>query len=85
MVDVDWHICCARANNSDYRHDKLGRTRKCDAHEVPRTNPPRLKNPRKRVRAHEKLAVGHPSLAIDNCGGFVANPRNILKAVSQQS
>ncbi len=78
MVDVNRNIGCAGAHHSNHRDDELRRTRKCDAHEVARTNAPRFEFPRECVRAQKELAVGHPTLAIDDRVGIPTNARGFL-------
>jgi hypothetical protein len=84
LVKVNRNVGCSCAHDSNHCNDKLRRTRKCDAHEIARTNPPRFELTRERVRAREELAVGHPTLAIDNCDCIVTKARDRFEAVPQQ-
>jgi hypothetical protein len=85
LVQVDRNVGCASPHNSNHRDNKFRRTRKCDAHEVARTNPPRLQLTRERVRPQKELTVGHAALAVDDRHGIFTNARNRFQAVSQQS
>jgi hypothetical protein len=84
LVKVNRNVGCACAHDSNHRNDKLRRPRKCNAHEITRTNPPHFELTRECVRAQEELAVRYPTLAIDNCDCIVTKARDRFQAVPQQ-